>query len=120
MNQKLERKLVLEPCLKLCKQLLGTHILQYRRLDALDTYHVSGSPDIEIWVPREKLIHIIMAEAKKPNGGVFSKSQISYKEKYEVYFNVTYAGIMDVKELKKLILSISDYGCKSLEEFLRS
>lgn len=116
-NQRIEREQVLQPCLKLCKQLLGTHILQYRRLDALDTYHVSGSPDIEIWVPREKIVWIIMAECKKPTGGVFSPNQIVYQNKYKVFNNVIYIGITDFSELKKLIISTSDYGCERLQEF---
>ena len=116
-NQQLERKLVLEPCLKLCKKLLGTHILQYRRLDALDSYHVSGSPDIEIWVPKDNMVFIIMAECKKPVGGVFSPKQEAYRDKYLEYKNVLYEGITDVKYLKYLILNISDYGCEKLQEF---
>jgi hypothetical protein len=117
MNQRLERTKVLEPCLKLCKQLLGTHILQYRRLDALDSYHVSGSPDIEIWIPKDNLVYIIMAECKKPEGGIFSIKQKQYRDKYLKYKNVLYEGITDVKELKNIILNISDYGCELLQEF---
>lgn len=117
-NNNIERKQVLEPCLKLCKQLLGTHILQYRRLDALDSYHISGSPDIEIWVPREKLVILIMAECKKPVGGVFSPKQIEYQDKYKVFKNVIYIGITEVKQLKDIVLSTSDYGCEKLSEFM--
>lgn len=117
-NQRQERLLVLEPCLRLCKQLQGTHILQYRRLDALDSWHVSGSPDIEIWIPRGTLVHIIMAEAKKPQGGVYSRSQLEYQAKYNPYDNVTYIGITDVKQLKELIITTSTYGTERLQEFM--
>lgn len=116
-NKKIERQQVLEPCLKLCKQLLGTHILQYRRLDALDTWHVSGSPDIEIWVPKEKIIWILMPECKKPIGGILSKKQMDYRDKYKVFNNVIYMEVTDVLQLKKLILNTSDYGCEQIEEF---
>lgn len=116
-NHQLERKEVLEPCLKLCKKLLGTHILQYRRLDALDSYHISGSPDIEIWVPKDNMVMIIMAECKAPHGGVFSPKQIEYRDKYKKFINVIYEEINDIKRLLNLILNTSDYGCELLQEF---
>lgn len=116
-NNKIERQQVLEPCLKICKQFLGTHILQYRRLDALDSYHISGSPDIEIWVPRDGIVVIIMAECKRPVGGTFSPKQKQYQDRYKVFSNVIYIGITESLILKKLILSTSDYGCEKLQEF---
>lgn len=116
-NRKIERKEVVEPCLKLCKQLLGTHILQYRRLDALDAWHINGSPDIEIWVPKDNFVWILMPECKKPVGGIISKSQIEYRDRYKKFNNVIYMIITNVSELKNLIFNTSSYGCDLLGEF---
>lgn len=116
-NKRIERLEVLEPCLKLCKQLLGTHVLEYKRLDALDSYHISGSPDIEIKVSKDNMVWIIQCECKKPEGGVLGESQIKYRDKYKVFKNIIYAEITDVLKLKELILTTSDYGCEKLQEF---
>lgn len=116
-NQRLERTQVLDPCLKLCRGLTGTHIIKYKRLDALDRYHEDGSPDIEIWISKNEYIHILMAECKKPHGGILGKPQIKYCEKYKVYKNVLYVQITSVLQLKKIILNMSGYKDKELEEF---
>lgn len=116
-NKRIERLQILDPCLKLCKKYLGTHILQYKRLDALDSYHISGSPDIEIWVPRESMVWILMCECKKPDGGILSPNQKDYRSKYSIFKNVIYIEITDVFQLKQLVLNTSDYGCADFEEF---
>lgn len=116
-NKRIEKEQVLIPCLSLCRKLLGAHVLQYRRLDALDSYHISGSPDIEIWISKESYLWIIMAECKIPSGGILSDKQMGYRDKYTAFKNIIYSEIRDVVELKKLILSNSDYGCEKLSEF---
>lgn len=116
-NKRDETLLVLEPCLKLCKQFLGTYVLQYKRLDALDRYHISGSPDIEIWISKDANVFILMCECKRPDGGILGKSQIKYCDKYKVYKNVLYVEITDVLQLKKIIVSLSGYMDKEIEEF---
>lgn len=116
-NKKIEKEQVLNPCLILCRKLLGTHIIKYRRLDALDLYHEKGDPDIEIWVPKDSMIWVVMAECKKPIGGIFSEHQIKYKNKYKDFKNVIYIGITEVRQLKDLIFKISDYSYSNINEF---
>ena len=82
-NQRIERLEVLEPCMKLCKQLqIQGYVLRWKRLDALDYYHESGEPDLEIWFSKDKNIWILMAECKRPLGGVLLPSQIKYRNKF--------------------------------------
>jgi hypothetical protein len=118
MNKNLERDLVLNPCIKLCKGLEKTGaILQWRRLDVFDkTFHV-GSPDLELHVPKDEIVWIIMSECKKPSGGIFSPKQKEYRDKYSKFKNVIYIGITDVKELKDLVFKLSDYGPDVKEKF---
>lgn len=115
----IEKEQVLKPCLKLCKQLLNSHIIKYRRLDALDYYHENGDPDIEIWINHKNHIFIIMAECKKPIGGIFSLSQKKYENKYKIFDNVLYIGITDVIQLKEIILKLSHYQNKEIEFFMK-
>lgn len=117
MNQP-ERELVLKPCLDwLKKQIFTGAILQYRRLDALDRFHINGSPDIEIWIPKDKTIWILMAECKRPDGGSLSPAQVSYRNKYKDFKNVIYVDIRSLKELQDLVFKMSDYD--SVDEFNR-
>lgn len=117
-NQRIERLEVLEPCLKLCKKLkIAGYIIKYRRLDALDTYHESGDPDIEIWFKRNNLLCIFMVECKKPIGGVLSHSQILCKGKFSNLDNVIYEVITDVKSLSKRIIDCADNINHNPEQF---
>lgn len=116
-NKRIEREQVLNPCLKLCKSFLGTYILQYKRLDALDVYHINGSPDIEIWLSKNDYLYILMAECKQPEKGILSNNQIIYREKYKLFKNVIYVEITDVMQLRKIILNITGYKDKEMEEF---
>lgn len=117
-NQKIEKEQVLKPCLNLCKKLkLCEYILKYRRLDALDTWHESGDPDIEIWIPRQSILTILMAECKKPIGGIHSPNQIKCRDKYLNFTNVYYKIITDVSELKKIVMELSDRRIEVFEEF---
>lgn len=84
------------------------YILKWRRLDALDLYHEPGDPDIEIWVSKDNLLTIIMAECKKPNGGSLRPSQIKCRDKYSKFLNVLYVEIRSSIELKKLIINNYD------------
>ena len=116
-NKQEERDKVLKPCLKLCQGLkYSGAILQYRRLDVFDKTHIEGSPDIEIFLPKDGLVWILMCECKKPIGGVFSKAQIEYKEKYSKFKNVVYAGVTDVKQLNELVCSMSGYMDDKIQE----
>lgn len=117
-NQRIEKLEVLNPCIKLCKGLLGTHIIKYRRLDALDMYHESGDPDIEIWIPQTDRIFILMAECKKPIGGKLSDNQVIYKNKYKSFYNVRYVEITSDKQLKKEIMNYSHYKNEELKIFM--
>lgn len=117
-NKQIERDQVLNPCLKLCKALLlQGAILQYRRLDVFDKTHIEGSPDIEIFLPKNGIVWILMAECKKPMGGIFSKKQKEYRDKYKIFNNVIYAGITECKQLKDIIFINSDFGNERMEEF---
>lgn len=108
-NEQTERTEVLVPCMKLCKKLKSAgYILKYRRLDALDYYHESGDPDIEIWISKNDILVIIMAECKKPSGGTLSNNQIECRDKYKVFKNVIYIEIRDVETLKSLIMNIAE------------
>lgn len=109
-NRQLERDLVLKPCLNLCRKYLSDGvILQYRRLDALDKDHKPGSPDIEIFIPKENILWILMAECKKPDGGVHLKSQKLYQYRYKDLLNVVYAIIRSPNELSIEIDRINPY-----------
>lgn len=110
-NNQIERDQVLKPCIKLCKKLyINGAILQWRRLDVFDKTHIDGSPDLELHVPKDEIVWIIMAECKKPVGGVFSPKQKAYREKYCKFKNVVYVGITDSKQLEDLVFKLSDYG----------
>jgi len=108
-NKTEERDQVLNPCLKLCKKLeTAGYILEYRRLDVFDATHVDGSPDIEIKLPMEDVVFLLMAECKKAIGGVQSDVQIAYEEKYKPYRNVQYQLIRSPEELEYFVKKLSN------------
>lgn len=108
-NKQIEREQVLNPCLDLCKKFQEAKIiLQYRRLDVFDKTHINGSPDIEIWIPMNDLVFILMAECKKPIGGIVSDDQSDYKEKYVSFKNVQYEIITSPDQLDYLIRKLSN------------
>lgn len=119
-NKKTERLEVLEPCLKLCKGLLGKQIIKYRRLDALDSYHEPGEPDIEIWIPQTDRIFILMSECKKPDGGILLNTQIKYRNKYNSFNNVRYVEVRSAEELRLIIIELSHYMNKEFNEFMNT
>ena len=108
-NKTEERDQVLNPCLKLCAKLeIAGLILEYRRLDVFDATHVDGSPDIEIKLPMEDIVFLLMAECKKAVGGVQSDVQIAYEEKYKPYRNVQYQLIRSPEELEYFVKKLSN------------
>lgn len=110
-NLQIERDEVLNPCIKLCKKLaISGAILQYRRLDVFDKTHIDGSPDIEIFLPKDNIVWILMAECKKPVGGTLRQTQKDYRDKYSKFSNIVYTTITSVKELKDLVFKLSDCG----------
>lgn len=103
-NKQIERDEVLKPCLNACDNMLRQDIiLQYRRLDAFDYGHIVGSPDIEIQFVKDNTLWLILAECKKPKGGVLSKKQIEYKNRYNGLKNVVYMVIKSKEELSELV-----------------
>jgi len=117
-NKSEERDQVLNPCLKLCKKLeTAGYILEYRRLDVFDATHVDGSPDIEIKLPMEDVVFLLMAECKKAIGGVQSDVQIAYEEKYKPYRNVQYQLIRSPEELEYFVKKLSNRNI-DMTEFL--
>lgn len=103
-RKQIEKQEVLEPCKKLCRK-LKKHgkIIKWRRLDALDMYHEDGEPDLEIWIPVGRILHLLFAECKKPSGGIVSNKQNDYRDKYNPYINVKYVIITNVEQLKEII-----------------
>lgn len=119
-NKNIERTEVLNPCMKLCKQLkIQGWILKWRRLDALDYYHEAGDPDLEIWFPKDNHVWILMAECKKPIGGKLRPSQIAYRNKYKKFNNIIYAEIRSVAQLEQLVKGFSDFEKKEFEAFMK-
>lgn len=117
-NKKIEKDQVLIPCLNLCKKLkISEYILRYRRLDALDYYHENGDPDIEIWIPNKSIVIILMAECKKPIGGIVSPDQHKCKKRYSDFTNVYYQIITDALQLKKIVMELSDRRIEGFDEF---
>ena len=109
MNQTIERDEVLNPCIKLCKKFeMSGLILEWRRLDVFDKTHVDGSPDLELKIPHEDVVFLFMAECKKADGGVQSKVQIEYEEKYKPYRNVCYQLIRSPEELEYFVKKLSN------------
>lgn len=103
-NKQIEREQVLKPCLKLCKRLKQQgYIIKYRRLDALDSYHEPGDPDIEIWFIKDTWLWVLMVECKAPQGQL-RPSQISYKNKYSGVLNTVYLIVRDPLDLKRYIV----------------
>lgn len=103
-NKRIEAQEVLKPCMSLCRKLkIVGRILKWRRLDAKDYYHEEGDPDLEIWVANNNILTIIMAECKKPTGGILSKKQQECRDKYSPYSNVKYVVITNVNQLKDII-----------------
>lgn len=116
-NKKIENEEVLKPCLILCRQLQDHGaILQYRRLDTFDHSHIDGSPDIEIWFAKDNMLWILMAECKKPVGGVWSSKQKDYKKRHEGLINVIYELIISKTQLFDLIEKLTGYFEKKIEE----
>lgn len=115
-NNQYERDLVLRPCLKACEWLVRQGcILEYRRLDALDYTHISGSPDIEIRFIKEGTLWIIMIECKKPGGGHHRDSQKSYRDKYELAHNVVYSLVESKEEMLKLVEELTQFYQEKLD-----
>lgn len=109
MNKTEERDQVLNPCLKLCKQLeFAGYILEYRRLDVFDKTHIDGSPDIEIKLPFDGYVFLFMCECKKPSGGIQSDVQTAYEKKYKPFKNIQYQIITSPEELEYFIRKLSD------------
>ena len=118
MNKTDEKDLVLNPCLKLCAKLeIAGLILEYRRLDVFDKTHIDGSPDIEIKLPCQDIVLILMAECKRADGGVQSAVQIAYEKKYKPYRNVQYQLITSVEQLEYIIKKLSDVKV-DMQDFL--
>lgn len=111
-----EKEKVLKPCLQLCASLEAKGIiLEYRRLDAQDYQHISGSPDIEIRYVLEDTLHILMAECKREDGkGRQLQSQIAYQKKYKSCANVDYILVESSKQLYDKIFDLT--GWMELEE----
>ena len=113
-NNQIERNEVLNPCKKLCTKLLTEEIiLKWRRLDAIDMFHEDGEPDLEIWIPflssiGDPYVLLLLAECKRPDGGVVSDNQKLYKEKYMPFANVTYEIITNVSQLESIIRKLSN------------
>lgn len=113
-NLQIERDEVLNPCKELCAHLLTAGvILKWRRLDALDMFHENGEPDLEIWIPfmsstGDPYILLLLAECKKPDGGVHSDTQKVYRNKYAPFANVVYELITRPDQLDYLIRKLSD------------
>lgn len=107
-NLQIEKNQVLIPCIKLCKALQKRGIIiQYKRLSEMDIDHKIGSPDIEIHIERDLTLWVLMAECKKPIGGVQSKKQINYQNRYIHLKNVVYKLILSKEQLYKEIDKIS-------------
>ncbi len=118
-NKQIEREEVLEPCKELCRKLkISGTILKWRRLDALDMYHENGEPDLEIWIPTNTDLLILLAECKKPVGGVISKAQTDYRNKFCKYNNVMYDIITSVEQLEGIIKNISALWSKEVDLFM--
>lgn len=100
-----ERDLVLNPCRERCKKLVKDGcILQARRLDAVDTDHKVGSPDIEIQYIKDDLLYLLLVECKRPDGkGVHRGSQKRYRDRYIGVRNVVYVLVEDVCEMAAII-----------------
>ena len=108
-NLQIERDEVLNPCKELCQKLLNAGIiLKWRRLDALDMWHENGEPDLEIWIPHDNYIFVLLAEAKKPDGGVHSADQKAYQAKYAPFVNMTYELITSPEQFEYIIRKLSD------------
>lgn len=124
-NKQIERKEVLDPCKEFCKKLLTAGvILKWRRLDALDMFHEDGEPDLEIWIPflsslGDPHVLILLAECKKEDGGVHSKAQKDYRDKYASFSNVVYELITSPDQLDYIIRKLSDVktDMESFESF---
>jgi hypothetical protein len=120
-NKTLERDLVLKPCLNLCDWLVRQNIiLQYRRLDVFDKSFIDGSPDIELHIPIKDTLWILMAECKKPVGGVWSSKQKAYKQRYNGLVNVVYVLVHSREELHQAIEDITGYQKKQDAEMERT
>lgn len=81
-----------------------------------DCSHIPGSPDLELHIPREGMIWILLAECKKPEGGVHSTKQKEYRDKYLPFKNVVYKLIKSRSDLENAVEEITGYYQKSLDQ----
>lgn len=106
-NKRIEKEEVLKPCLNLCKILFIQGVIkQYRRLDVKDYHHIDGSPDIEIWLVKNNTLYLLLAECKKPIGGIQNKNQIKYEKMFIGLVNVVYVLIKSKEQLYQEIEKI--------------
>lgn len=102
---------VLTPCIKKCKQLLNDGaILEWKRHDETDKYHVDGSPDIEIRFVKDGTLWLLQVECKRPDGkGVHRKKQKVYRDKYDQCYNVVYILVESVEKMTYTLEKLSGF-----------
>ena len=110
-RKSIEKTEVVNPCFKALK-ILDMHgskaILEYKRLDAQDIDHKVGSPDIQVYVEVDGVLHVIMAECKSPKGKLRT-SQKKYRSKYKHLSNVHYIEVRKVSDLMNKIEELTKF-----------
>ncbi len=64
----------------------------------------NGNPDIQAFVPVDKVMWVMFFEVKRPVGGIQSPDQKTFEAKFQGFDNVIYAIITDSKQIKQLII----------------
>lgn len=108
--------IVLSKCIALLKVLeMQEKIIHWERMNIgmhmnmqgyLQKQGRSGTSDLMVYISVDELIHILLLEVKRPEGGIQSLVQKKFENKFKIFSNVMYSIITDPKQIISMVKHI--------------